>query len=139
MVILQVVFLEVCIKIVTSIEGGSLKLSINNIVQFETKPFVTNQEVINKCFESLDSITIQNPTDNAWIGEISVTKSGEKKDLVCISGCTGSKFSGKILVDGNGDAKHKAKSYCDNGNACTFLIDGKKNTKQKYQKCFIKY
>ena len=118
-------FQELCIRIVTSIESGSLKLLIDNVIQIETKEFVLNQEVINKCFETMDSITIQNPTDNAWIGEISVTKSGEKKDLICTSGCTGSKFSGEILADGNGDAKHKAKSWCDNGNACTFSIDGK--------------
>ena len=118
-------FSELCIRIVTSIAPGTLKLLINNILQFETKQFVQNEEVINKCFESLDSFTIQNPTDNSWIGEISVTKSGEKKDLICITGCTGSKFSGIILVDGNGDARHKAQSWCDNGNACTFSIDSK--------------
>ena len=123
-------FQEECIRIITSIEGGTLKLLINNIVQFENKLFAQNEEAINKCFESLDSITIQNPTDNAWIGEISATKSGEKKDLICISGCTGSTFSGEILVDGNGDARSKATSWCDNGNACTFLIDGKKNIKE---------
>ena len=115
---------------ITSIDGGTLKLSINNIVQFETKAFVQNEEAINKCFQSLDSIIIQNPTDNAWIGDISVTKRGEKMDLICTSGCTGSNFSGKIVVDGNGDARHMAKSWCDNGNACTFSIDSKKNTKK---------
>ena len=114
---------------VTSIDGGTLKLFINNILQFETKEFLKNEEAINKCFESLDSITIQKPTDDAWIGDISVTKRGEKKDLICTSGCTGSNFSGKIVVDGNGDARHMANSWCDNGNACTFSIDSKKNTK----------
>ena len=121
--------LEFCVKIVTGSgkDGGTLKLSINNALLFGKTLFKRNQVVINKCFSSLDSITIQNPaggTNKAWVGYISVTKNGMKKDLSC-TGCTGNTFNGKIVVDGNQDAKQYASTYCINGKSCSFEIPGK--------------
>ena len=85
--------------------------------------------MIDKCFSRFDSITIQNPTNKAWTGEIRVTKNenGVKKKLnLSCSGCTGAKFVGKIVVDGNEDGKNQTRSWCLYGNTCSFKIKGKK-------------
>ena len=120
-----------CINIVTGdAQGndGTLTLSINNVEQFVSKKFERKDEVIDKCFSSIDSITVQNPTNDAWTGEIKVTKTGVKQNLSlsCNNGCEGSKFGGKIVVDGNDDAKSQAPSWCLNGNKCFLKVKGKK-------------
>ena len=123
-------FLELpfCIHIVTGNNGyddGILTLSINNIKLFSSKNFNKGQTVINKCFSSFDSIIIQNPNNNAWVGEIRVTKVGLKEDLslTCSQGCEGSKFNRKIAVDGDGTCKAPGRSCCLNGKVCK--IEGK--------------
>ena len=93
-----------------------------------SKRFNANDEVIDICIASVDSITIKNPTFDAWAGEIMVTKNenGVKQDLTlsCSDGCTGGNFVKKIVVDGNGDSRGQAPSWCLNGNSCSFKIDG---------------
>ena len=127
-----------CINIVTGNGGndnGVLTLSINNIEQFSTKRFNKGENVINECFSSFDSIIVQNPRGDAWVGEIRVTKIGLQEDLSlsCSQGCSGifkgSKFNGKIAVDGDGNSKPPGKSWCLNGRFCK--IEGK-NRYHKY-------
>merc|ERR1712126_91896 len=109
-----------CIKIITGANvynDGTLTLSINNDLQFESKKFKRNDEVIDQCFASVDSITVQNPTTDGWTGEIRVTKTTngviQGRTLYCNSGCTGVKsFIRKIVVDGNGDGVDQAPSRC---------------------------
>ena len=107
--------------------NGFLTLAINNMVQFVAKPFHRN-EVIDICIPNVDSITLSNPTPDAWTGEIRVTKyeNGVKQDLSlsCTYGCTGAKFVRKITVDGNGNSKDQAPSWCFNGNGCSLKIKG---------------
>ena len=97
------------------------------MVQFVAKPFHRN-EVIDICIPNVDSITLSNPTPDAWTGEIRVTKyeNGVKQDLSlsCTYGCTGAKFVRKITVDGNGNSKDQAPSWCFNGNGCSLKIKG---------------
>ena len=64
--------------------------------------YAFTKKVIYECFPSFDSIIVQNPKGDAWVGEIRVTKVGLQEDLSlsCSKGCTGSKFNGKIVVDG---------------------------------------
>ena len=79
---------------------------------------------MNECVSRFESISLQNPTINGWIGKVSVELGEEKKDLTCISGCMGSEFNGKIIVDGNSDELHLAPSWCNDGNNCTLIIAG---------------
>ena len=92
------------------------------------KKFERNDVVIDECFSNVDSITVQNPKNNAWAGEIRVTKSGVKQNLTlsCNSDCNGGNFGGKIVVDGNRDGKNLAPSWCLNGKNCFLKIKGKK-------------
>ena len=122
-----------CISIVTANEetgiltGGTLKLSINRIVKFEHKLFKPSDEVINECFDKFDSITVQNPSHNEWAGEIKVIKNRKvEMELSCSTGCSGEIFNGKIIVDGNnGTDVRFSKTFCNNGNACTFKLKGR--------------
>ena len=97
-------------------------------MQFVSKPFDRNDEVIDICIPNFDSITVENPTPDAWAGEIRVTKyeNGVKQDLSlsCTNGCTGANFVRKIVVDGNRDSKDQASSWCLNGNSCSVKIKG---------------
>ena len=85
------------------------------------------QKVIDECFLRLDSITVKGRTFDGWIGEIIVTINGVKKDLTCTSGCTGGKFNGWIVVDGNLEGKYNSSvsTRCLNGNSCILTVDGK--------------
>ena len=120
-----------CINIVTGNGGndnGVLTLSINNIEKFSTKRFNKGETVINECFSNFDSIIVQNPRGDAWVGEIRVTKTGLPEDLSlsCSQGCSnlvGSKFNGRIAVDGDGNSKPSGRSHCLNGKFCK--IEGK--------------
>ena len=125
-----------CINIVTGNGGndnGVLTLSINNIEQFSTKRFNKGENVINECFSNFDSIIVQNPRGDAWVGEIRVTKNGLQEDLSlsCSQGCSGSKFNGKIAVDGDGNSKPPGKSHCLHGGFCK--IEGKKEFPKYYE------
>ena len=91
--------------------------------------FYQNDEVINECFSSLDSIVLQNPTTDAWAGQITVTRYGKQEDVICISGCTNINNARKnmVVVDGNADSFSLAPdvTWCFNGNWCIFKPQGK--------------
>ena len=88
--------------------------------------------MINTCFSKFESITVQNRwiLSLLWAGEIILTNNGEKVDLDCISGCTGSNFSGKIVVSGNvgkyRNGTAMAPTWCLNGNSCKLVMSKKK-------------
>ena len=107
-------------------EEGVLTLYINNIEQFSSQKFEKGEEVIDKCFSSFDSIIVQGPSGDAWLGEIQVKNidSNEYLSLFCSQGCKNSRFNGKIVVDGNADAQCNDRTCCLNGKSCT--IKGKK-------------
>ena len=85
------------------------------------------ETVIDECFTRLDSITVKGRTFDGWLGEIIVTMNGVKKDLTCIKGCTGSKFDGWIVVDGNAEGNYNSSdsTLCLNGNSCILTVDGR--------------
>ena len=120
-----------CVKIITGNQKdskGKLELSINNVKQPIPKKLHVGETVIDKCFNTFDSITVKGPMFDGWVGEIIVTLNGVKKDLTCIKGCTGSKFGGWIVVDGNADGNYNSSNstWCLNGNSCILTVDGKK-------------
>lgn len=104
---------------------GFLSLSVNNIPQTEPHTrFSNGQTVIDRCFSSLDSISVSNSKWNAWSGKIMVKKNRISKKLVCIN-CSGGIFKGTIAVDGNDDGLKMAPTWCLNGNLCTLELAGK--------------
>jgi len=105
--------------------GGKLNLSINNIEIYSSQFFKNGTQVIDECFSSFDSITIQNTVTDAWEGEIHVIKSSSQKDLglLCSQGCENSKFNGHIVVTGSKRANCKEKACCLSGNPCKIEED----------------
>ena len=55
-----------------------------------SKTFRQNDDVIYEYFSPSDSIALQNPTNDARAGKIIGTRYGEKKDIICTSGCKNS-------------------------------------------------
>ena len=106
---------------------GKLSIAINDNEKFISKPFIPNDKVINECFSYLDSIALQNPTDNAWAGQLIVTRYEKKVDLICTSGCTNidHERNNKIVVDGNENEIWKKaepnSTWCFEGNSCIFI------------------
>ena len=94
-------------------------------MQFESKTYFNrNEEVLDKCFANVDTISVKGLTENAWIGYIVVTKDGVEQTLECID-CSGPEFNRNICVDGN-DTCEVEFTKCTNEKYCTLKIKGKK-------------
>ena len=92
-------------------------------MQSDSKTFDRNEEVLDKCFANVDTISVKGPTDDGWIGDIVVTKNGVEQMLECID-CSGPEFNRTICVDGNDNCEEFTR--CTFGNNCTLKIEGKK-------------
>lgn len=104
---------------------GILSLSVNNVPQIEPNTrFSNGQTVIERCFPSLDSISVSNSERNAWSGKIMVKRNGISKKLVCIN-CSGEIFKGTVTVAGNDNGLKMAPTWCLNGSLCTLELAGK--------------
>jgi len=118
---------KTCIRVVTGNgagDAGTLEFFVNNVLQSESKTFDWNEEVLDKCFANVDTISVKGLTENAWIGYIVVTKDGVEQTLECID-CSGPEFNRNICVDG--DNTCYAVDYvdfttCTNRNYCTLKI-----------------
>ena len=82
-----------------------------------------NNIVLDKCFEDLRNISIQNPYNDAWKGSITVTVNGTETALSC-DGCGGNPFEKEIVVDGNNDSADQAPTNCFKGKKCTLTLLG---------------
>ena len=115
-----------CVKIVTGTKrtgnDGTLQLSINNL-DFRSRMFRLGEQVIDACFPTLDFVSVRNPTNDAWTGEIVVTRNGVQKRLVCID-CSGEPFIKQLIVDGNDDGTNQASTRCLNGATCILVLTG---------------
>ena len=112
-------------------DAGYLNLKVND--QKMTMPsayFKRNDIVLSKCFVTLDSITIYNKENDAWNGEIIVTKGGIRKNPTCLK-CNGELFNGTVVVDGDHDRDYKgmAPTLCLNGQECRLNLTGMKCNK----------
>ena len=101
-----------------------MQISINGVIAVPQAYFDKGQVVIDSCFETLDSITVQNTDNNAWAGTMSVTHNGHEDTLSCDK-CGGDPFEHTIVADGNGDGDKLGPTNCLNGDACVFTISGK--------------
>jgi len=115
---------KTCIRVVTGNEAsydGTLEFFVNNVLQVESKLFDLNEEVLDKCFANVDTISVKGPTTDAWVGAIVVTKNGVEQTLKCID-CGGPEFNREICVDGN-DNCDEPRTSCMFGNYCTLEIE----------------
>ena len=115
-----------CLKIVTgneSYDSGTMEVSVNNVAQIQTKMFRVGEKVIYACFRQLESISIRNPTKDAWKGDITVTKGGKTKTLTCIK-CGGTLFKRELAVLGDEADTKQSSTWCINGTLCTLILKG---------------
>ena len=120
-----------CIQIVTgngTHDGGTLEFFVNN-KRYKARKF-DQGEVVFKCCDcfsnQIQTISVQSPTIDKWVGDIVVTKNGLEQKFKCID-CCGPEFIQKILVDGDGSCNVSYPfAMCRNGNSCTLKIEGKK-------------
>ena len=119
---------EVCVRITTGTVGenhGTLTLKMGTAVA-ATGNFTKGAVVIDSCFNDLQDITLSNPSNDAWAGEISITENGKPTSLSC-QGCIGQYLSDVIVVDGDADSTDQASTQCLNGEECTisWVVTGK--------------
>lgn len=122
--------LEVCVKITTGTKtsnDGGLKVTMNDAISANGN-YGKGEVVIDTCFNSfniLRTLTLSNPSTNAWAGQIVITV-GRKPTLIECDGCTGAAYWGNIVVDGNQDGKTQSATKCLDGNTCsiTWSIKG---------------
>jgi len=114
-----------CVKIQTGSRSddryndGYVQITVNGNIEVPQKYFEYDQVVIDTCFETLDSISVQNENTNAWVGTISVTHNGEDENMSC-DHCSGSSFERKVVADGDDNSSDMAPTQCMNGDLCTF-------------------
>ena len=121
-----------CIKITTgtrSKNDGTLTVNVGSKVVASGR-FEKGIVVTDSCFSHMQAISLSNPSNNAWTGKISIKYDGKPTSLTC-QGCTGKPLSGYIVVDGDSNGKHQARTQCLNGNACgiSWSVRGKRLTR----------
>ena len=87
--------------------------------------------VLDACYPSLDSFSLQNFYNDAWTGRIIVTF-GSKNIQVFCNKCTGEVFNDQITVDGNADSEDQSSVYCHDGFKCVFTVANDGNKKLFY-------
>lgn len=117
---------EICLNITTGNEhnnDGTLKVQINlNGVLSETinDKFKKEQEVVSQCYTTNVTITVSNPTSNAWAGRVMFTSgNGTLMETRCTNCGNGTGTVGKLVVDGNGDAGKQGSLTCFKKKECT--------------------
>ena len=122
--------LEVCVKMTTGTKphnDGNLKVTMNGEI-IANGNYAKGELVIDNCFNSFNSLrtmTLSNPSNDAWIGRIVITE-GRRPTLIECDGCTGAAYSGEIVVDGDQTGKPYSPTRCLDGNTCsiTWSIKG---------------
>ena len=77
--------------------------------------------VIDACFNSFNSLktmTLSNPSNDAWTGKIVITE-GRRPTLIECNGCSGAAYWSNINVDGNSDSSGHSSTNCFNGDTCS--------------------
>ena len=117
-----------CLLVKTDHNAGTLNVFVNEQrVISGNNVYGKGGVVLDRCFESLDKIEVQNPTDNAWVGSISVSNDGGAS-YRSVSACTACIYKGDssssssrfIGVDGNNDIH--AMVACVNRAKCELLL-----------------
>ena len=113
-----------CVKITTGTEkskDGYLKVTINDVSVADNYQAL-GAAVVDECFDSLKTIKLSGPNNNAWRGQIVITVDGKPTSIACITKtCSGSTtlLSGNIVVEADSDSKSWGDTRCLNGNKCS--------------------
>lgn len=115
--------LEVCVTITTGTEGnsdGTLKVTMNDEIAANGQ-YGHGEVVIDTCFNSFNSLktlTLSNPSNDAWTGKIVITEGGRPTLIEC-NGCIGAAYWSNINFDGNSDSSGHSSTHCFNGDTCS--------------------
>ena len=124
---LYLAYPAICVKITTGTRGkadGKLIVKVGSTVIAKGRHKL-GAVVTDSCFSYMKSISLRNPSTNAWKGEIAITYDGKSTSLRC-KGCTGKPLSGFIVVDGDSDSGSESPTQCFDGKICsiTWSIEG---------------
>lgn len=113
---------------------GYVAVDVNGKNEVPKTKFYKGDIVLGKCYEKIDSISVQSTSTNGWIGTITMTRNGVPASLIC-NGCTGLVFNHdseqKIVVDGNSDlSAGPDETYCLGGQKCTFTPSSVSNEQE---------
>ena len=119
-----------CVTITTGKESnndGTLTVTLNGVVTANGN-YGKGSVVIETCFDGFDAlktITLSNPSINAWTGQIKITQGKNPTSITC-DGCRGSPYYRNIVVDGNSDSISQSPTQCFDGAACsiTWSVQG---------------
>ena len=116
-----------CLKVTTGEHhnhDGTIYVFVNgNKVASSNKVYGKGEVVINKCYDSLDKVQVQNPTKNGWAGSISASSKADGK-FIPMTGCSGCKAGSDkakeaFVVDGDDVGATLGKIACMKGAVCT--------------------
>ena len=122
-----------CVKIKTGTEpakNGTLHVEINDKVAADGY-YGLGTMVIDTCFAFLNKMTITNPLNDDWSGQIAIRYNGKPTSITCEE-CSGLKLltNGNIVVDGSRPwtgsyIKVLPDSQCLNGHTCalTWVVE----------------
>ena len=121
---------ETCVTITTGKEtynDGTLTVTMNGLVTANGN-YGHGSVVIDTCFNGHDvlrTLTISNPSSNAWTGQLEITQ-GKKPTSIKCNGCSGSPYYRTIVVDGDSDSGSESPTQCFDGKICsiTWSIEG---------------
>jgi hypothetical protein len=115
---------QICLRIVTGTatsNEGNLEISVNDVV-VKSLWSSRGSVVLDQCFEAGSSITVTNPTTDAWTGTIAASVNGGLTyyPMSCAA-CTGGSVTDKIVVDGDSNSEAQASTRCF-AQACTMEV-----------------
>ena len=120
--------LEDCLFVQTGTHrysAGTLEVFVNGQIVSSGDPqqtYQNNEVVVDTCFSSVDKVEVHNPSDNGWLGSISVSRDGNRsyhpftECSKCIPGSASATEA--FAVDGNNNAASLTKINCNNGITC---------------------
>jgi hypothetical protein len=84
-----------------------------------------SESVVSQCFESMDSVTVRNPTTDGWVGSITASQDfGQTYYSMVCSNCIEGASTETIGVDG--DENVVAATTCLSGVSCDLVLSGEK-------------
>jgi len=105
---------------------GYVQVTVNGVTEVAQRFFEKGEVVLQRCYEKINSFSVQNTDEDGWIGILTMSRDGLPTPLICES-CTGLgfdyDFTHLIVVDGNSDLAANDATYCQNGAVCHFTPD----------------
>ena len=116
---------ETCVTITTGKEkydDGTLIVTMNGLVTANGN-YGYGVVVIDTCFNGHDvltTLTLSNPSGNAWVGQIQITQGKRPTSIQC-DGCSGLPYDKTIVVDGDSDSGSQSPTQWFDGATCSII------------------